>query len=226
MSADNRAPLVNAWWVPQLADPGRVQHQPLECPRDDRGWCASTSWSSCRTVLRDYPIQWRSGIIAILQRFSGGSVLPKTGRCITKRAHLIMRDAHHMNASGACPVYRQLRLSREGRGGGVAIAPVEMGAIRVSYQLPGSHLLLYLIPGDVPRSFLSSYLGAGPRSPLHSAQIPVCCSDQIRIASRRVFCIHTFILVQSSDQGVMPLFVCSEDRQWSAVALFHLDFPT
>jgi hypothetical protein len=25
---------------------------------------------------------------------------------------------------------------------------------------------------------------------------------------------------------VMPLFVCSEDRQWSALALFHLDFQT
>jgi hypothetical protein len=43
-------------------------------------------------VLRDYPIQRTSGKIAILQRFSGGNVLPKTGRFITKRAHLIMRD--------------------------------------------------------------------------------------------------------------------------------------
>ena len=132
-----------------------------------------------------------------------------------------MRDAHHMNASGACSVYRQLRPSREGehwqftRGGGVATSPVEVGDKGV-IQLPGSHLLKYLIPRDVPRSSPPSYL----RSPLHGAQIP-----RSELPGRRVFCIYAFILFKQRSKRDAPLR-CSENRQWSMPTPLYLTFQT
>jgi len=135
-----------------------------------------------------------------------------------------MRNVHHMNASGTC-LFRQLGLSREerncqfARAGGVVISTVEVGdeGLRMPSHSPGSPLLQYLITGDVPRSSLSPIsvqYWTGPQ-----------CSNiqafaQIGIASHRVFRIHTFVLFKQRSRRHAPLR-CSENQQWSALALFY-----
>jgi len=86
----------------------------------------------------------------------------------------------------------------------VWLFPLLKWVIRVSFQLPGSHLLQYPIPGDVPRSFLSSYLGIGPCNPLHSAQILSLSRSEL---PARALSAYIPSSCSSSDQGVMPLFV-------------------
>ena len=66
-----------------------------------------------------------------------------------------MRNAHHMNAPGACSVQTARSVTR-GENWQFLVPVVWLfqllkWAMTVSFQLPGSHLLRYLIPGDVLR---------------------------------------------------------------------------